>query len=112
MSASNGKPTPTENQQLIGFIKDHLETYTAIEEATGYTATHLSNIHNGVKETPRTGFTLMLRQLAANVMIDAAKAGTLVKKELPLKAVSKPRGLTAAEVRNLIREEMNGRQAA
>ena len=85
-NGTNGKPSPTENQQLIDFLRIHLKTDTAIGKAIGYHSSHVKNIYDGGKEAAkRPGFVLMLRQLAFQVMIDAAKRGTLVAMELPLR---------------------------
>ena len=82
----NGKHAPTEVQQLIDFLRIHMKTDTAIGKAIGYHSSHVKNIYDGGKEAAkREGFTLMLRQLAFQVMIDAAKHGTLVAMELPLR---------------------------
>lgn len=83
LKPTNGTPKPvTENVQLIDFLVQHMGSASAVAKALGYSNTSISNIYNG--STPsREGFTLMLRQLATDVMIQAAQDGALVKTETP-----------------------------
>ncbi len=82
MSTSNGKPTPTENQQLVDFLRIHLKTDTAIADALGYSSSTIKNIYDREDNKPAT--TMMLQHLAQEVMLEAARAGSLVRPELPL----------------------------
>jgi hypothetical protein len=104
----NGKHETTEVQQLIDFLRIHMKTDTAIGKAIGYHSSHVKNIYDGGKEAAkREGFTLMFRQLASDVMIKAARNGTLVTRELPLRAVQ-----TKADIEAVVRRIMSENQAA